>query len=171
MTGDQERDRDPDETSPIRPDPPSPSGEVQWPTYQPPDAPPAAYGQPSYPAYPPHAGGSSGYGASPYGSAYPPTPYGVVVPNESKAVASLVVGIIALAGTVLCGLFIFGLPAFLGPVAWVLGATSRGAIDRSNGALGGRAQATAGMVLGIITTALLVLFFVLFVLVVAFSGF
>ena len=43
----------------------------------------------------------------------------------------------------------------LGPWAWVVGARARKEIDAAPGRYGGREKATAGMVMGIIATALL----------------
>jgi hypothetical protein len=65
-------------------------------------------------------------------------------PNASNAVTSLVLGIL---GIVLCPL--------LGPVAWSLGRKGEQEIDRSGGAVGGRGMATAGKILGIVGTALI----------------
>jgi hypothetical protein len=60
------------------------------------------------------------------------------------------------------------LPTALGPLAIYLAASARREIDASPGQWGGRAQSTAALTLGIISTALLVI--LTFVLVVAALG-
>ncbi|HEV2786283.1 MAG TPA: DUF4190 domain-containing protein [Solirubrobacteraceae bacterium] len=67
-------------------------------------------------------------------------------PNAPNAVLSLVLGII---GVVLCSL--------CAPFAWKLGKEAEAAVDASGGTLQGRGLATAGKILGIIGTVLLVL--------------
>lgn len=66
--------------------------------------------------------------------------------NAPGAVAALVLGIL---GIVLCPL--------LGPFAWVYGRKGEQAVDASGGVLSGRGLATAGKILGIIGTLLIVL--------------
>ncbi|HEV2776352.1 MAG TPA: DUF4190 domain-containing protein [Solirubrobacteraceae bacterium] len=78
--------------------------------------------------------------------------------NASNAVTSLVLGIL---GIVLCPL--------LGPVAWSLGRKGEQEIDNSGGAVGGRAMATAGKILGIIGTVLILIVAVGLVLLLAIS--
>ncbi len=97
-------------------------------------------------------------------SSYPPPPppmqqpgYGYT-PDHPRATIALVLGIVSL---VLCSV--------LGPVAWVVGGRAVREIDASGGRLGGRGQAKAGQVLGIIATVLLVLG-ILFLIVVAVIG-
>ena len=76
-----------------------------------------------------------------------------VRPDLPKATAAMVVGIVAVAGSfVLCGL-----PLLISPVAWVLGAQARRQIRESPQQWDGESKATAGLVLGIIGTILLVL--------------
>jgi hypothetical protein len=80
-------------------------------------------------------------------------PYPVyVLPDHPKATSSLVVGLIAVAG-----MFVCALPILASPVAWVLGAQARREIRNAPQQWGGEGKATAGMVLGIIGTVLLVL--------------
>lgn len=81
-------------------------------------------------------------------------------PNASNAVTALVLGIL---GIVLCPL--------LGPFAWVLGRKGEQEIDASGGMVGGRGLATAGKVLGIIGTFLIVIVIVGLLLVLAGSSF
>ena len=57
--------------------------------------------------------------------------------------------LLGILGVVLCQV--------LGPFAWVIGKRTLGEIDASHGRLGGRGQAQAGYVLGIVGTVLLVL--------------
>ena len=98
--------------------------------------------------YPPpgHAGWSQ--------PAVPTYAYPVYVrPDLPKAVAAMVVGIVAVAG----GLMLCGLPLLASPVAWVLGAQARRQIRESPHRWGGEGKATAGLVLGIIGTILLLL--------------
>lgn len=61
-----------------------------------------------------------------------------------------VLGLLSLVGSV------FVLPALLGPYVWHLGLATRREIDRAPTRWTGRRQATAGMVLGALATALLV---------------
>ena len=65
--------------------------------------------------------------------------------QANGAVAALVLGIL---GVIFCPL--------CGPVAWSLGRTAERQVDAAGGQLGGRGLATAGKVLGIVGTALLV---------------
>ena len=81
-------------------------------------------------------------------------------PNASNAVTALVLGIL---GIVLCPL--------LGPFAWVLGRKGEQEVDAAGGVVGGRGLATAGKVLGIIGTFLIVIVIVGLLLVVAGSSF
>lgn len=61
-----------------------------------------------------------------------------------------VLGLLSLVGAV------FVLPALLGPYVWHLGVSTRREIDRDPTRWSGRRQATAGMILGALATALLV---------------
>lgn len=136
---------------------PDPSGQQQGPV--PPAYPPAQ--PPAYPAP----------GANPYAAGYTPPPPGwapqpthapftpYVLPDLPKATTALVLGIVAVAGGFMCIL-----PVLLSPVAWILGAQARKEIRAAPQHWGGEGRATAGMVLGIIGTALLVLGLVLIAL-------
>jgi hypothetical protein len=75
----------------------------------------------------------------------------VRVPDHPRATAAFAVGIVSLLGAVLV------LPAALGPVAWYLGVSARRSIDREPHRWGGRGQATAAIVMGIIASAVLAL--------------
>ncbi len=72
------------------------------------------------------------------------------------ATASLVLGII---GVLLC--FICA------PFAWSLGRKAERAVDASGGALGGRGEATAGKILGMIGTGLMVIGIIVFIALIA----
>lgn len=112
------------------------------PTYGQPTYGQPLYGQPTYPQQPPGPP-VYGYGGMP-GQAPPP--------DHPRATTALVLGLVGLIGTFVCGL-----PVFLGPFAWWIGAKARKEIDASPSQYGARGQATAGMVLGIITTVFLIL--------------
>ena len=66
-------------------------------------------------------------------------------PNDSRAMASLVLG--------MCGIAC----CFLGPVAFFLGNSSLARIRASGGTLGGEGMAQAGRILGIVGTVILAL--------------
>ena len=105
-----------------------------------------------------------GYGQG-YGPGYGP-PYGQgylqafgplsggppVQQTNGVAVASLVTGIMSVTLGWCCVIF-----ALAGPIAVVLGKQGQRRADESGGQVGGRAMATAGFVLGIIGTVVLVL--------------
>jgi hypothetical protein len=80
--------------------------------------------------------------------------------DHPQATTVLVLGIVGLVG----GVF-FGLPFVVSPVAWVMGRRALREIDASGGALGGRSNAQAGYVLGIIGTVLLALAVVALILI------
>lgn len=72
--------------------------------------------------------------------------------NCGYAIAAMVLGIVGAASCIIPGLGIIGL--ICGVIAIILGVIGKNAIDNSNGELGGRGMATAGIVLGIITVGL-----------------
>ena len=118
-----------------RPDPEQPSqqpSQQQWPTY----------GGPQQP-------GQQPYGYGQYGAPYSPP---VQAPMHPQATTALVLGIIGLAGTFICGVTVL-----LGPFAWSVGARAKRQIAASPGQYRGESEANIGMILGIITTVLLVL--------------
>lgn len=89
------------------------------------------------------------YGYPAYGAYGPP-------PDHPQATTILILGIL---GLVFCQI--------LGPVAWVMGKRALNEIDASGGALGGRSNVMVGYVCGIISSVLIILgilFFVLFVI-------
>lgn len=105
------------------------------------------------PPPPPDEGGpGEGSGATPPGYGNPPPPgygagpaYGGAPKNNTKAVVSLVVGLLSPILGLCC--FIFGLA---GVAAVVLGRQAQTEIDRSGGAQTGAGMAKAGVILGAI---------------------
>ena len=105
---------------------------------------------------PPPGDGPPGGPAPPPGYGYPG--YGYAPPDHPQATTALVLGIV---GLVVC--------AVVAPFAWAMGRRTVSEIDSSQGRLGGRGQAQAGYVLGMIGTVILgtgVLFLALYFLVV-----
>lgn len=82
------------------------------------------------------------YGQPPYGM----PPYGMPAPDHPRATTALVLGIL---GIVLCSV--------CAPFAWVIGGNAVKEIDASGGTVGGRGQAQAGRIMGIVGTAIMVL--------------
>ena len=101
------------------------------PTWQPQYPPAAPPGQPAY-GYPPAQPLQGGYG--------------YLAPEHPKATTALVLGIL---GLVTCQI--------VSPFAWAIGKRTVTEIDASGGRLGGRSQAQAGSILGIVGTVLLAL--------------
>ena len=84
--------------------------------------------------------------AQPYPQQYPPYG-GYPVPQDyPKAATAMVLGIL---GLVMCQI--------AAPFAWSIGKKTVAEIDASGGRLGGRGQAQAGYIMGIVGTALLAL--------------
>ncbi|WP_232680649.1 hypothetical protein [Nocardioides sp. R-C-SC26] len=107
----------------------------------------------------------------PPGSSYPPYGYGGYgppprPPEHPRAVTSLTLGIVSLAGGLTCYL-----PLLLGPYAWYLGVKVRREIA-AQPHLGGRDRATAGMICGIVASAFLALAlaFLALIIVLALNG-
>lgn len=133
---------------------PNPS-QPQQPGYQQPGYPQPGYSQPSQPQQP-------GYGPAPqlppqapgYPPAYPGAPgYGPQLP-KGQAIASMVLGIIAVAG--LCIPYVGSFAAIVcGIIAAVLGGVSLKKINAGQAA--GKGQAITGLVLGIIVCAIAVI--------------
>jgi hypothetical protein len=72
------------------------------------------------------------------------------LPLQPQARTALVLGIISVGGVIVV------LPVLLGPLAWYFGAVARREIERDPTRWRGRSNATAGMILGIVGTGLLV---------------
>jgi hypothetical protein len=110
----------------------------QPPPPPPPYQPPGGYAPPPPPAFPPPAPGYGGYGG--YQQA----------PIDGMAIASLVLGIVAIPG--ICCYGIVGV-AF-GVTALVLGRVSLRKIRAANGMIGGRGLAQAGWICGLVAAVL-----------------
>lgn len=107
--------------------------------------------QPEQPhPYQPYQPAQSPYGLSPYGVPWGPPP------DHPSATTALILGIL---GLVLCQL--------VSPFAWVIGGRAVREIDASQGRQGGRSSAQAGRVCGIVGTAILAVYVVLAVALVA----
>jgi hypothetical protein len=117
--------------------------------YDPPDPAKRPADKPGYP--PPGQGYGPGYGPDP-GSGYAPAPGGAPAGQQTNGVAvgSLVLGIMSVTLGWCCVLF-----ALAGPVAVFLGKQGQRRADQSGGRIGGRGMATAGFILGIIGTFVL----------------
>jgi hypothetical protein len=114
------------------------------------------YGQPppyGHPAQPTMPYGYGPGGPGPYGWPSPPLPTG-------RSVASMVLGIISLVVVSTCWGSFLGI--ITSPIALGLGLSARRAVDR--GELGGRGQAVAGFVMGIVGTVLSAIIITLIVL-------
>ena len=138
--------------------------------------PPPPPGDPDYPNQPhgeqPGSGDQSQqppYGQQPPGgfASYPPPyappvqgGYGQQPENHPNATTALVLGIV---GVICCSL--------TAPFAWVMGKKAMDEIDASGGRIGGRGNAQAGYVLGIVGTILLVLGIVVVAIAVVLGGF
>ena len=118
-------------------------GQAEHPTSEHPTSEQPTYGQPTSPR--PSWESGQQFGTQPYGGASSPA-YHYAVPDHPKATTSLVLGILGLA---VCGV--------LAPFAWVSGKRAVNEIDASHGRLGGRGQAQAGYVMGIIGSVILAL--------------
>jgi hypothetical protein len=138
-----------------------PTGESPPPTQpygqQPPGQPP--YGQPGYgqPGYGQQPDGQPAYGQQPYGQPVyggpQGGPYGQPLPAHPSATTAMVLGLVGLAGILLCG----GLTLVLSPFAWVIGGRAVKEIDAQPGRYSGRDQAQGGRIMGMVGTGLLVL--------------
>lgn len=113
-------------------------------------SPPGPYATPSSPTTP--QDGEPGVG--PWGQPAMPA-WGAPVPAHPQATTVLVLGILSIV-----------LVPLLGPVAWVMGRKALREVDASPTLVSNRSQLVAGMVLGIISTAMLAigLFWVLAVI-------
>ena len=105
---------------------------------------------------PPPPGHEPPYGpppGGPYGGPYGPEPYaGYYAREHPQGTTVLVIGILSL---VLCQL--------LGPVAWIMGNNAIAEIDANPTAYSNRSAVQAGRICGIVSTAMLILGVVIFV--------
>ncbi|WP_254666019.1 DUF4190 domain-containing protein [Streptomyces sp. WMMB 322] len=125
-----------------------------------PYGPQAPYGQQAHHQQYGKGGAAYGYpapGPQPYGYGAGPVPGGYgwhgPPPSNGKSVAAMVTGIIGLVAVSTCWGSFVGI--FISPVALGLGLSAKRAVDR--GELGGRGQAVAGFVMGIVGTVLAVI--------------
>lgn len=132
-------------------------GQQYPPQYGQPQQAQGQYGEPPYwqPQYVQPQYGQPPYSQLPY--AYPYLPQ----QQDGRATTAMVLGIVGL--VLACG---YGIGLLLSPVALFLGRSSVKRIDASQGQLGGRGQAQAGFVMGLIGTVFLVLLIVLVVVVI-----
>lgn len=125
------------------------------------------YGYPPPPPPPPGAaypGAGAPYpgAGAPYPQPYPvgyPGGYPMPLPDHPQANTAMILGIL---GLVCC--------QFLAPFALITGRKSMQEIDASGGRYGGRGQAQAGFIMGIIGSALLVLGVLYFIFMIAVMG-
>lgn len=107
-----------------------------------------------------------GYGQQPgYGpqSGYgPPVGYGGGTTDHPQGTTILLVGILSLVFTFVCGI-----GALFGPVAWIMGNNAIKEIDASPGRYGNRGQVQAGRICGIIASVLLVIVVISVILLIA----
>lgn len=130
--------------------PPPPPGESTPPGYG--QAPPPGYGAPPPPGY-----GQAGYG---------PTPAQGPPRNNTKAVVALVVGVISPVLGFCCAFI-----GLVGIVAIVVGRQAQREIAASGGTQTGEGMAKAGVILGIVGSAIAVVMTIINVLVVSSGGF
>ncbi len=78
--------------------------------------------------------------------------------QHPQATSALVVGLLSVIGAVMI------VPAALGPIACYLGASARRHIDREPARWDGRRQATTGLVLGMVASALFAVLTILMLL-------
>ena len=146
-----------------QPEPPGPNPYEQQQPQQPPQQNPYyPQGQPQQPYQQP--GQQPGQQQPPYGQPYQqpayqqpyqqgPYTFTPPPPNHPSATTSMVLGIIGLAGILLCG----GVTLVLSPFAWGIGSKAVREIDANPTAYSGRGSAQAGKVMGIIGTVLLII--------------
>ncbi|GGU10957.1 DUF4190 domain-containing protein [Nocardioides albus] len=94
---------------------------------------------------------------------YQPAPYGFPQPPpHPEASSAMVFGIVGLCLSVMCG----GIGVFIAPFGWIKGKRVMAEIDANPAAYGGRSNAQAGFITGIIGTvfgALMMLFWIAYV--------
>lgn len=120
--------------------------------------PPPGYAQQPAPYYP-----HPGYPSYPQPAYFVPTPMQYGYPQDHPQ-AGLALGLGL--GGIIGGFFTLGLAFGLGPFAWFIGQRTRNQIKQSNGLYHAEGNATAGMVLGIISTVFFVLAVLIWMLVI-----
>src|SRR5664279_266610 len=123
-------------------DPNNPGNQPSWGQAPPPPNPPPPNQPP--PNQPPPNQAPPQYGAGPYGPPAPGYGYPPSVPNNGKALASMITGILSIP---LCYIGLI-----LGIVAIVFAVVAKRDLQAHPGAQGGGGMATAGLVTGIIGT-------------------
>lgn len=109
----------------------------------------SAYPPPPSGQYPPNYG--SAYSPPPGGQYPPGYPQGYAAPKHPQATTAMILGIVGLTGVLCC------LTVFVAPFAWWLGAKAVKEIDANPAMYSGRSEASAGKIMGIIGTILLIL--------------
>lgn len=144
-------DRDKDENPFISPS--GPAGQPSGPSYVTPQPPPPPMSSPPY-GPPMHQPPVTAQG---WGQGYVPV-YGAALPgtmDHKGATTALVLGIISVVCLVLGVFCCVTIPGVLcAPFAWAGGARAKREIDASPGVYGNRGAAQAGMVMGIVCSAL-----------------
>ncbi|MBC7632828.1 DUF4190 domain-containing protein [Aeromicrobium sp.] len=104
------------------------------------------------------------YPPSEYFPPYPPAQYQrpAPLPAHPRATTALVLGILGVVGA-----FVLVVPAMLSPLAWYYGAMARREADREPQRWSRSGEATVGMILGMIGTAILAAALFLLILIVA----
>jgi hypothetical protein len=87
--------------------------------------------------------------------------YAARPPDHPQATMALVLGLVGVVGA-----FILCFPLLVAPFAWGVGHSALKDIRASQGQIGGESQARTGMILGIVGTALLVLFAVILLIII-----
>jgi len=99
-------------------------------------------------AYPPPPQYPPPYPPPGYGAPY--SPY-VPLPAHPRATTAMVLGIVGMTG------FMCYVTFLVAPAAWIIGAKAVKEIDANPGMYGGRSEANAGKIMGIVGTVLLIL--------------
>lgn len=135
---------------------------------------PQPYSPQPYPnqPYPPQPYPNQGpYGAVPYVPGYPAPglPWTPQAPTSTKAIISLVCGIVSVVGLLTCWVSVFvSLPTGLAAV--VLGALARSEITRSAGGRRGEGMALAGLITGVVGIIGAIVYAVIFFVLIASSN-
>lgn len=142
MSNDQPHGADPGATEPVRLDKPEPG---PWGTPAGPPTTPYTTAAPHGAAYGSPHGQRAPQGTQPYVGF-------VSAPDHPQASTAVILGAVGMAA----GLSL-GIGFLLSPFAWRIGAKAVREIDASQGRVGGRGQAEAGRVMGLVGTVFLVL--------------